>query len=177
MFLANKWVHLPIYIPQIPHLSLENLSNLYLTSQIWIRGIDSKVALLTATQSSIRTHKAAQSDPTSIDLTSQAQQLKKNIYIKIFPNYLSCWRKKIPRISLYKKLCNYYIILPTKQAQLCSFDSANRGNNNKSINLMTKTPFTEGAKLWDRKWRGPDSATSAYSQDLNSLKHCRKGSK
>lgn len=83
-----------------------------------------------------------------------------------------------PGISLYTKLCNYDIILPTKQAQLRSFDSANKGNNNnKSIKLVTETPFTKGAKLWDRKWRGPDSATSAYSQELNSLKHCRKGSK
>lgn len=36
---------------------------------------------------------------------------------------------------------------------------------------MTMTPFTKEAKPADRKWRGSDSATSAYSQELNLLKH------
>jgi len=86
-------------------------------------------------------------------------------------------KKKTLRFSLYTKLCNYDITLPTTPAQLCSSDSANKGNNSSSINLMTKTPFTTGAKLRDRKRRGPDPAASAYSQEVNSLKHCRKGSK
>lgn len=73
--------------------------------------------------------------------------------------------EQTPGISLCTKLCNYYIIPPSKQAQLCAFDSANKGNNDhKSINSMTKTPFTKGAKLCDRKWRGPDPATATYSQ-------------
>lgn len=77
----------------------------------------------------------------------------------------------LPGISLYTKLFNFCIILPTTKPNSAQFNSASREDKKKKKAFMTMTPFTKEAKPADRKWQGPDFATFAYSRELNLLKH------